>query len=314
MKKLLTLCAILLFSFEVFSQCTEIFFSEYVEGSHNNKSLELYNPTSDSINLDNYRVVRFSNGSIDQKAQETINLTNLKIGPNGTLVLTVDIREPGTGADTPVFPALQARTNAFLCPSCNPSTSPSRALCFNGDDAIGLQKNDGGTWKNIDIFGKIGERPTNSWTDQFPFNNNIGAYWTRDQTLIRKASVRKGVTTNPDFFNPTTEWDSLPRNTFDSLGGHRCDCSQFPASSEQIQTINLEVYPNPIGQKQELQVHSKSTIMSYSIVNVIGIQISQNYPNQKIFSIPTHQLVKGIYLISFTDVNNKTITKKVVIK
>jgi hypothetical protein len=296
------------------AQCSELFFSEYVEGNYNNKALEIYNPNGDSVDLSQYRVVRFSNGSIDQKAQETINLPDRKIGPNGTFVITVDIRQPGTGADTPVFPALQAKTDAFLCPSCNPNTSPSRALCFNGDDALGLQKNDGGTWKNVDIFGKIGERPTNSWTDQFPYNNNIGAYWTRDQTLVRKSSVKQGVTANPAFFNPTTEWDSLPRNTFDSLGGHRCDCNKFPASVLNIHTLDLDIFPNPSALNAELKVNSKTIIKSYSIVNIIGKKVAEVEVNKSSFKISTDQMAKGVYLITFNAVNGEKVTKKVIVK
>ena len=31
--------------------CTDLFISEYVEGSHNNKAIELYNPTNENIDL-----------------------------------------------------------------------------------------------------------------------------------------------------------------------------------------------------------------------------------------------------------------------
>ena len=43
--------------------CTNLFISEYVEGSGNNKVIELYNPTSDAIDLSNYALSRWSNGS-----------------------------------------------------------------------------------------------------------------------------------------------------------------------------------------------------------------------------------------------------------
>ena len=43
--------------------CTELFFSEIVEGSGNNKAFEIYNPTQAPVNLSNYRIVRYSNGS-----------------------------------------------------------------------------------------------------------------------------------------------------------------------------------------------------------------------------------------------------------
>ena len=43
--------------------CTDLFISEYVEGSSNNKAIELYNPTNESIDLSNYALSRWGNGS-----------------------------------------------------------------------------------------------------------------------------------------------------------------------------------------------------------------------------------------------------------
>src|SRR5215203_2394851 len=53
---------------------TELFFSEYIEGSSNNKALEIYNGTGAAINLatDGYNVQMFFNGSAS--AGLTINL------------------------------------------------------------------------------------------------------------------------------------------------------------------------------------------------------------------------------------------------
>ena len=31
--------------------CTDLFISEYIEGSYNNKAIELYNPTNEAIDL-----------------------------------------------------------------------------------------------------------------------------------------------------------------------------------------------------------------------------------------------------------------------
>ncbi|MCF8366174.1 MAG: lamin tail domain-containing protein, partial [Bacteroidales bacterium] len=62
MKKGLLLIAV--FFIVVFASAqTDLFFSEYCEGSGNNKGLEIYNPTSQTINLNDYWVVRYSNGS-----------------------------------------------------------------------------------------------------------------------------------------------------------------------------------------------------------------------------------------------------------
>ena len=63
MKK--SLLAIFAFSSSLsFAQdCAKIFISEYVEGWSNNKALEIYNPTSTAIDLSQYFVARYSNGS-----------------------------------------------------------------------------------------------------------------------------------------------------------------------------------------------------------------------------------------------------------
>ena len=51
MKKLYSItCALFFVSASAFSQCNDLFISEYVEGSGNNKALEIYNPTNEAIN------------------------------------------------------------------------------------------------------------------------------------------------------------------------------------------------------------------------------------------------------------------------
>ena len=56
---------------------TDLFFSEYVEGSSNNKALEIYNGTGSAVNLATgvYNIQMFFNGSAT--AGLTINLTGL---------------------------------------------------------------------------------------------------------------------------------------------------------------------------------------------------------------------------------------------
>jgi predicted extracellular nuclease len=52
MKKYLSLFfTILLFSSLSAQDCSDLFFSEYVEGPANNNGLEIYNPTSNTFDL-----------------------------------------------------------------------------------------------------------------------------------------------------------------------------------------------------------------------------------------------------------------------
>src|SRR5690606_19681631 len=64
MKKLLLILFVSFQSLFANSQCTELFFSEYIEGSGNNKAVEIYNPTSSTILLTgNYTLRLYFNGS-----------------------------------------------------------------------------------------------------------------------------------------------------------------------------------------------------------------------------------------------------------
>ena len=65
-------------SFNLIAQdCTELFFSEYIEGNSNNKAVEIYNPTDAPIDLSSYSIERYSNGSSsisdDMNLSGTIN-------------------------------------------------------------------------------------------------------------------------------------------------------------------------------------------------------------------------------------------------
>jgi len=42
---------------------TDLFFSEYIEGSSNNKAVEIFNGTGSPVSLSNYQLLVFANGS-----------------------------------------------------------------------------------------------------------------------------------------------------------------------------------------------------------------------------------------------------------
>ncbi len=162
----------------------EPFISEYVEGTSNNKALEIYNPSDEPLNLSGYNIKMFFNGN--SVSTKTINLTGT-LAAKGTLVLT----------DSGSVPALLEKSNLSLG-SGN----------FNGDDAIALYK---GT-ELLDVFGQIGFRPNSGWGS----NGNL----TIDRTLVRKANISKGDTNGSDAFDPSLEWDFYAVNDFSNLGSH----------------------------------------------------------------------------------------------
>lgn len=236
MKKILFSQAIVFLSCGLLAQGgSDLIISEYVEGWSNNKALELYNPTDAPIDLSNYRITRYSNGNTPPIATDQwFVILSGTLMPYKTKVFVIDQRNPeGSGQDAPVWDALQARADTFVCPEYE----ESYALYFNGDDAVVLEKLDDSM---VDIFGKIGERPVNAsggtsnptggWTDTDPYNDGQGVILSADHTLIRKPGIVNGVTTAVDKFNILAEWDSLPANTFTYLGWH--DCTANPDTNQ----------------------------------------------------------------------------------
>ena len=233
------------------TDCSDIFMSEYVEGWNNNKGLELYNPTSAPITLDNmYRVIRWSNGSSssDQDIQYVVYPMGT-INPYEVMVIIQDTIP--AGQDTMVWAGLKKKAT-WLAPyayNTTPPTPGGNCIFWNGDDAVSLQKKQlNGTWKDIDIFGDIGVRPSNwqgppnytpsgAWTDTKPYVTGTGIYLTKSKTLVRKHGIKHGVDLAtmitygntstggvPNSFYALLEYDTLPANFFDSLGAHWCDC------------------------------------------------------------------------------------------
>lgn len=208
MKKLLLFSiSILAFSTSIFAQCTDLFFSEYVEGESNNKGIEIYNPTTETIQLSDYSVFEIVNGG---SATNTFQLYD-SLEPFSVMVITTDQADSAgmrSVADT-----------ALPYPSI---------VHFNGDDAVVLVH---GT-DTIDIIGERWTDPGSEWSV------DTGA--TREYTLVRKFAVEAGQL---DWSTGATEWDVHPRNTFSNLGSHMSECERKVNVANLISTTNI--YPNP---------------------------------------------------------------------
>jgi hypothetical protein len=233
MKK--SLLAILTFASGVtFAQdCAKIFISEYVEGWSNNKALEIYNPTSTAIDLSQYFVARYSNGSTTATVANSVQLSGT-IAPYDVHVAVLDKRDPnGTGQEAPIWDSLNVKGDGFYSPVYN----TSNAFYWNGNDAVMLAKGtlpaNPATLINatnvpnfaiIDIFGKIGENPANetgsaagndgAWSTGFPYSTGLGVLVTKDHSMLRKATIKKGIATPVSFFDPLLEWDTIPPVTY----------------------------------------------------------------------------------------------------
>lgn len=170
---------------QLFAQCSEPFFSEYIEGSSNNKAVEIYNPASTALDLSDYQIFVSGNGG---SFTNTLDLTGMLM-PGDVYVVSTD------AADAAIL-AIADTALAF----------PSVAH-FNGDDAIALVKLS--TGDTLDLIGEIGVDPGSNWP--------VGTGATSNHTLVRMASVNGGTT---DWSVGATQWEVYPQDDFSFLGSH----------------------------------------------------------------------------------------------
>jgi uncharacterized protein len=163
----------------------DLFFSEYIEGSSNNKALEIYNPTTSTVSLSSYTVKLYINGT--STVGNVYTLTG-SLAAGGVMVIVNNLA-------TSTFKTV-------------PGFVTSSVTNFNGNDTITLEK----SGVVIDRFGQLGFDPGTAWTS--------GTLSTQDRTLRRKPSVKVGDPNATAVFDPALEWDGFAINDASSLGAH----------------------------------------------------------------------------------------------
>lgn len=149
------------------SGSSDLLISEYIEGSSNNKYLEIYNAGSTDADLSKYMIKLYANGhdathGADNSAKLDTLSGTVTLAPGAVLVYSAP------GATLSLLGGVIAHhTNV-----CN----------FNGNDAITLEK-DGVI---IDVFGSVGTDPGTSWTVAGDSKAAV------DKTVRRKQSVVQG--------------------------------------------------------------------------------------------------------------------------
>jgi len=164
---------------------SDLIITEYIEGSSNNKALEIFNGTGASVDLAAlaYKIEIYFNGA-------TVNST------------TIDLI--GNIPNNDVFVISNTSANSTILSVANQT---SGSLNFNGDDAIVLKK--GSTI--IDVIGQVGVDPGTEWGSSLTS--------TADNTIRRKHGTTVGDTNPNDTFDPSVEWDGYAIDTFNDLGG-----------------------------------------------------------------------------------------------
>lgn len=285
MKKVLLSISAIAASVAATAQCTDLFISEYVVGTGNNKAYELYNPTPNDINLDGYELQRWSNGDTNPGNGGVTTLAGV-IPAYGTWVVT-----NGQTEDIDL--------GAYISPKCDPELqaladqldNPYPAPTFmNGNDALLLVK-PGNIL--IDVFGKPGEDPGVAWTAP------DGTYITNSQTMVRKPSITGGINEPPSFFDPLLEYDTLGVNNWSNLGFHDCECDPTMNVAER-NPLEVSVYPTMVGQEGFFNIQTSEVIRNVEVYDITGrlAKSSLSLSNSNSGIVNVSSLTRGVYILN----------------
>jgi hypothetical protein len=196
-KRLLSLALIISGGINLMYAQAPLFFSEYAEGSSNNKYLEIYNPTDSVVFLDNYAFPNSTNGADSIGFHDYWNTftEGATISPGDVYVIS------DSEADSLIL-VYADQTHNYLS---------------NGDDGYALVYGTESDYQILDFIGDFNGDPGSGWEVAGVSNG------TKDHTLVRKYSVSQGNsnwTLSAGTNTEDSEWIVFDQNEWSYLGSH----------------------------------------------------------------------------------------------
>ena len=181
----------------------QVFFSEYAEGSSNNKYLEIYNGTGETLDLSGYAYPSAANAPTVPGEYEYWNSFD-----EGASI------SPGD-----VYVICHGSADDFIQNECD----ENHTYLSNGDDGYCLVQGTESSFNLIDCIGTWDADPGDGW-DVAGITNG-----TKDHTLVRKSTVLSGNYgdwfTSAGTSDANSEWLVYDQDTWDYLGYHSTDSS-----------------------------------------------------------------------------------------
>jgi lamin tail-like protein/Big-like domain-containing protein len=253
----------------------DLFISEYLEGSSNNKAIEIYNGTGSAVDLSTYAIWRISNGGDWAEGESNAVELSGTLQNDDVFVICNDA----------AIDAIQQVSDMI----------GSTATYFNGNDAVGLAHNG----IIIDAVGEEGA--------------DIGTAWdvagvteaTLNHTLVRKSAVTAGnlVWSSSAGTNETdSEWIVLELDDISNLGMHQGsgddETPPVVSSAAAISETSVEINFN-----EPLDQTSSETLSNYQIVPALTIT-SAVLSGNKVTLTTSQQTAGESYTITINNVED----------
>ena len=343
------------------AQGTELFFSEYDEGAHQSgivcpgqsatpvpsgeeKVIEVYNPTTATVDLTRYSIRRYSNGSLlateDERMMRATGANSM--GPSTTFVMA------HPGATISAILSEKDQTASIRASGPNATVLVGGGpVQFNGDDAMGLVRWTGaqaglGTAVLVDIFGVVGDRPPpppppSTSTQGVWKAVDINGIDTRsaNQSLVRRENVSSGdiawdlnVTggLDPTTYNISDQWMAygfafLPppaladpcAQDYSNLGAHTYTGPRGSyVTGGLLEEFNnaIQFYPNPASGRVNVALGT-AKVGQLTVINSLGRAI---YVRPSIdastATLDVTGLSPGLYFVRCTSADRKIVIYK----
>lgn len=250
---------------------SELLISEYIEGSLFNKVIEIANGTGTVVHLDQYALKKQLNGT----------------GSWGDPLML-----SGVLADGDVWVIASSAADQLILAQTD-VVSDSDLMIFNGNDPIGLFKND----SLIDIVGTFNGGST-------PFG--------KDVSLVRKSSVLA-----PQMAYDTSQWIMYPIDHFDNLGWHVFEPDATSIGEEWENSVDLSLWPNPFSAGITLSIQlEQASEVNIRLCDVQGRFIPGTSlsgtlgPGEHQHHISTQELATGLCILQ-ARIGSRTFVRKI---
>ena len=201
----------------------DLYFSEYIEGLSNNQGLEIFNPTGETVNLSQYKILGNYNGGQFMESNSLV-LPEMELASGEVFAIT----------RSDAAQALRDAADLVVVNGSGPGQT--YLMGFTGDDARALAKLVWGSWDDehlyaiVDVIGEEGFDPGTAWD----VAGETEA--TANHTLLRKQGILIG---NPDWESSAgtskedSEWKVFPTDFFDNFG------FPTPTASDETEILGL---------------------------------------------------------------------------